>query len=109
AGKLQAGNLELHAAQIDNLASGEISGIRTRLHADGLLANRGLIDGVDTRIDAAELHNLGTGRIYGDHLSIGADTVLNGEETVDGATAAATIAARQRLDIGADTLINREQ
>lgn len=109
AGSLQAGELDLQAADIDNAARGEISGIRTRLRTDGLLSNRGLIDGVETRIDAGAVHNIGTGRIYGDQLSIGAGSVINAEEIVDGSARAATIAARQRLDIGTGMLLNREQ
>lgn len=109
AGKVQAGDLDLHAGQIDNLATGEISGIRTQVRADGVLGNRGLIDGVDTRIDADVILNVGTGRIYGDRLSIGATTLVNSDETLEGVTRAATIAARERLDIGAGTVVNREQ
>ncbi len=109
AGKVQAGDLNLHARQIDNLATGEISGIRTQVRADGVLGNRGLIDGVDTRVDADVILNVGTGRIYGDRLSIGANTLVNSDETLEGVTRAATIAARERLDIGAGTVVNREQ
>lgn len=109
AGKVQAGDLDLHAGQIDNLATGEISGIRTQVRADGVLGNRGLIDGVDTRVDADVILNVGTGRIYGDRLSIGATTLVNSDEALEGVTRAATIAARERLDIGAGTVVNREQ
>lgn len=108
-GTLQAGDLDLRAANLDNTASGEISGGRTHVTATNTLTNRGLIDGAQTRIDATLVDNVGTGRIYGDHLSIQAETVLNREENVNGQTKAGTIAGRERLDIGAGTLINQEQ
>ncbi|WP_144264592.1 hemagglutinin repeat-containing protein [Polaromonas sp. C04] len=104
-GKLQAGaTLRVSASSIDNAASGEITGASTQLTATSSLTNRGLIDGQDTQLNAATLNNLGTGRIYGDHLSMVASTVNN---DVEGG-GAATIAARQRLDIGAGTVNNRE-
>ncbi|MCW8125936.1 hemagglutinin repeat-containing protein [Microbulbifer halophilus] len=105
---LQAGDLTLNATSIDNTAGAEISGGQVRLNADDTLTNRGLIDGGNTRIDADTLENLGSGRIYGDHIAIEADTLQNLEETLDGETKAAVIAARQRLDIAAGTLLNRE-
>ncbi|MCL2656988.1 MAG: filamentous hemagglutinin N-terminal domain-containing protein, partial [Betaproteobacteria bacterium] len=105
---LQAGDLSVHAASIDNTLDGEISGIRTHVVADGALTNRGLIDGSLTRIDAETIENIGTGRLYGDQLSLGAVTLINREETVGGVTQAGTIAARERLDIGAQTVINQE-
>ncbi|MDH1123012.1 S-layer family protein, partial [Stenotrophomonas maltophilia] len=107
-GSVQAGDLTLHARGIDNTASGKISGISTHVIADATLTNRGVIDGVKTRIDAATVDNVGTGRIYGDQLSIQAGTLINREETVDGTTRAATLAARERLDLGVGTLVNRE-
>ncbi|MDH0074928.1 hemagglutinin repeat-containing protein [Stenotrophomonas maltophilia] len=107
-GSVQAGDLTLHARDIDNTASGKISGISTHVIADATLTNRGVIDGVKTRIDAATVDNVGTGRIYGDQLSIQAGTLINREETVDGTTRAATLAARERLDLGVGTLVNRE-
>ncbi|MBW6392701.1 DUF637 domain-containing protein [Billgrantia antri] len=104
-GKLQAGDtLDLDAGAIDNTAGGELSATTTRLSA-GQLTNRGLIDGVTTRIDATTQNNLGTGRIYGDLLGIQATTLTNDVEN----GRAAVIAARERLDIGARRLTNREQ
>ncbi|WP_231686345.1 hemagglutinin repeat-containing protein [Ralstonia pseudosolanacearum] len=102
---LKAGNtLTVFAGNIDNTASGEISAGTTNLTATGTLTNRGLIDGGNTNIDAGTLNNLGTGRIYGDHVAIQAGTVNNDVEN----GTAATIAARNRLDLGAQTLNNRE-
>ncbi|WP_390623124.1 hypothetical protein ACEQUB_p00006 (plasmid) [Ralstonia syzygii] len=102
---LKAGNtLTVAAGNIDNTASGELSAGTTNLSATGTLTNRGLIDGGNTNIDAGTVNNLGTGRIYGDHVGIQAGTVNNDVEN----GTAATIAARNRLDIGAQTLNNRE-
>ncbi|MDP2065518.1 MAG: filamentous hemagglutinin N-terminal domain-containing protein, partial [Burkholderiaceae bacterium] len=104
---LQAGTaLDLKAATIDNQASGTISGTQVRLQATDshTLTNRGLIDGSDTLIETATLNNLGTGRIFGDHVAIEATTVTNDAEN----GVAPVIAARNRLDIGADTINNRE-
>ncbi|BBB90465.1 two-partner secretion domain-containing protein [Methylomusa anaerophila] len=101
---LQAGNsLTVIAGSIDNTVDGQISGKNTAVAAD-TLTNRGLIDGGTTLIEAGTLNNLGTGRIYGDQLAIEANTLTN---DVENGTAPA-IAARNRLDIGAQTLVNRE-
>lgn len=108
-GTVQASELDLRAQSIDNTATGEITGGRTRLTASATLTNRGLIDGASTRIGAHTVDNVGTGRLYGNHLAIQADTVHNREEASDGGVSAATIAARERLDIGARQLVNREQ
>jgi len=108
-GRIASGkDLSLSAANIDNTATGDIQGTTTRLSASGTVANRGVIDGIMTRIDAGTLTNIGTGRIYGDQISIGAGTLNNLAEPVIGTTRAATIAARQRLDIGVGTLNNRD-
>ena len=108
-GRIAAGNaLSLSAANIDNTATGDIQGAITRLSATGTVTNRGVIDGSLTRIDAGTLNNIGTGRIYGDQISIGVGTLNNLAETVNGTTSAATIAARGRLDIGANIVNNRD-
>lgn len=104
-GALQAGNLlRLDANVVDNTASGVISAPKVQVNAATQLDNRGLIDGETTRLTTATLNNLGTGRIYGDLLAISAGTLNN---TLEGASAA-TIAARNRLDIGAQVINNRE-
>lgn len=108
---LSAGDtLNLTAATINNQANGEITAPNLHLTATDshTLINRGLIDGQDTFIDTITLNNIGTGRIYGDHVAIGATTLTNDVETVNGVTTAAVIAARDRLDIGAGTITNRE-
>ncbi len=102
---LEAGQrLHLEAADIDNLASGEIRGDSTDINATATLTNRGLIDGRETRINANRLDNLGSGRIYGDHLAIQANTLNNDVE----GTQSATLAARTRLDLAVQSLGNRE-
>ncbi|MDB5878207.1 MAG: putative filamentous hemagglutinin, partial [Variovorax sp.] len=108
-GKLLAGNvLTVSGSDVENTATGEMRGDTTIVKAGGTLRNRGLIDGRDTQVDAGTLTNIGTGRIYGDHLSIAAGTVDNLAETVNGDTKAGTLSARERLDIGAQTLRNRD-
>ncbi|SDR04137.1 hemagglutinin repeat-containing protein [Pseudoxanthomonas sp. CF125] len=105
--KMQAGNLDVRAANIDNTAIGEFTSMGlTHLAVQDTLTNRGLIDGATTHIEAGTLDNLGTGRVYGDHVAIEAGELHNHEETVGGATRTGTIAARQQLDIGAGSLTN---
>lgn len=104
-GQIRAGNsLTLSARNISNSATGAIAAAATQVTASSTLTNRGLIDGQDTQISATTLTNLGTGRIYGDRLSIRAGIINNDAE----GASAGTLAARQRLDIGAGTLNNRE-
>jgi filamentous hemagglutinin len=109
-GKLLAGQaLTVGGSDVDNAAGAEISGIDTVINASGTLTNRGLIDSKrKTQINAGVLKNIGTGRIYGHALSIGAGNVENYAETINGVIKAGTVAARDTLDIGADTIENRE-
>uniref|UniRef100_UPI002FCBB8FD two-partner secretion domain-containing protein n=1 Tax=Polaromonas sp. TaxID=1869339 RepID=UPI002FCBB8FD len=103
--KLLAGNtINVTAANINNTATGEISAANTNVTATGTLTNRGLIDGTQTRLKATTVNNIGTGRIFGTELAIAATTLNNDAENGQ----AAVIAARSRLDIGAQTLNNRE-
>ncbi|MCF2133970.1 MULTISPECIES: hemagglutinin repeat-containing protein [Mycetohabitans] len=104
-GVLQAGELEVHGAQIDNTVGGRINGNRVWVATDGKLSNRGLIDGVQTRVEADAVDNVGTGRLYGDHLALQANTIDNRQEH----GRAAVIAARTQLDIGANVVNNHEQ
>ncbi|KTC64436.1 hypothetical protein AO262_31800 [Pseudomonas fluorescens ABAC62] len=104
-GAVQSGALlRVDADAIDNGASGVISGRRAQVSAVNQFDNRGVVDAENARLSAATLNNLGTGRLFGDQLSISAGTLNN---TLEGATAA-TIAARNRLDIGAQVINNRE-
>ncbi|MBA3034013.1 MAG: hemagglutinin repeat-containing protein, partial [Gammaproteobacteria bacterium] len=103
---LQAGNsLHVTTANIDNTVNGEISATGTTLVAGNTLRNRGLIDGGQTLVQGDTVNNLGTGRIYGDTLAIAATTLTNTAEN----GVAPVIAARDRLDIGAQTIDNRER
>ena len=102
-----ANKMTISANHIENRANAELSSNETMLNSTSLI-NRGLIDGVNTVIKSSAVTNIGTGRIYGDHLAINATTVENLAETVNGETKAATIAARERLDFGVNTLINRD-
>ncbi|PJG85311.1 hemagglutinin repeat-containing protein, partial [Conservatibacter flavescens] len=91
------------ANNLTNHANGEISSKHTFINTK-TVTNYGLLDGTENIIKTATLNNIGTGRIYGDHLAIQADDLNNlsdGEKS-------ATIAARERLDLGVGTLINRD-
>lgn len=104
-GKLLAGGtLAVSGRNVDNAEAAEMRGDTTIVNAADTVTNRGLIDGRDTQINAHAVVNARTGRIYGDHVSIAADSVLNDGDR----SQAGSIAARQRLDIGARTVLNRE-
>jgi len=96
--------LFLSARNINNQKNGEISGGETHITAADTLNNRGLIDGGLTHLVAGVLNNSGTGRIFGDHVAIAAALLNNLSE----GGKAAVIAARQRMDIAAGTLNNRD-
>jgi len=96
--------LFLNAHNVNNQAGGEISAGETHVSAADTLNNRGLIDGGLTHLVAGVLNNVGTGRIFGDHIAIAA-TVLN---NISENGKAAVIAARERLDVAADTINNRD-
>jgi filamentous hemagglutinin family protein len=84
-----------------------------RLDTAATLRNRGLIDSGNaagtsqTQIKATTVENLGSARIYGDTVSVAATTLTNDLDTASSSTAAATLASRQSLNIGVDTLNNR--
>ncbi|HMM55664.1 MAG TPA: hemagglutinin repeat-containing protein [Candidatus Desulfobacillus sp.] len=99
------GVLEIAASTLDNGAGGEIVARDTRLTVPGTLTNRGLIDGNDVLLKTPALENLGSGRIYGGHLAIEAGTLTNAAEE----GRAPVIAARERLDIGANAISNSGQ
>jgi filamentous hemagglutinin len=100
---IQAGNqLDLSATNLFNSASAEISAGTAQLTATQTLTNYGLIDGFYTRLNGTTVNNIGSGRLYGDALAIQAGTLNNLAENGQ----AATIAARQRLDLGVGTLNN---
>lgn len=100
---IQSGNLlEVTADKMLNNARGEFSSGTTQLTASNTLINFGLIDGFYTRLEAATVSNIGSGRIYGDALAIQAGTLNN----LAAGGKAATLAARQRMDLGVGVLNN---
>ncbi|HBO37720.1 MAG TPA: hypothetical protein DD638_03565, partial [Pasteurellaceae bacterium] len=94
--------LNIQTASLRNNENAVISSNVTSIESSSL-TNYGLIDGIKTTIKTGILDNIGTGRIYGDQLSIQANTLNNLEQN----DKSATIAARKRLDLGVDTLTNR--
>ncbi|EJI2013126.1 hemagglutinin repeat-containing protein [Salmonella enterica] len=104
-GRMTAGEvLTLSGQQVTNTAQAEISAQETHVNAQDTLTNTGLIDGGLTHLAAGTLTNTGTGRIYGDHVALQAGTLNN----LNSDGKAAVIAARERLDIGAGTVNNRD-
>ncbi|EGM2364007.1 filamentous hemagglutinin N-terminal domain-containing protein [Salmonella enterica] len=103
-GSLLAGSrLDLNSVRLENTEKGEISAGQTWLNVTDTLLNRGLIDGKYTRLQANTLTNSGTGRIYGDAVGVSAATFNNLDEN----GVAATLAGRERVDLGVQTLNNR--
>ena len=103
--QLRVGNkADIKAANVDNTQDAEISGNETRINTN-TLTNRGLIDGALTVAKAVTINNLGTGRIYGDHVALQGDSLNNLEE----GDKSAVIAARERLDVGVDKVLNRNE
>ena len=98
------GVLNLHTAELENQQSAEISAAENHLLISGSVTNRGLLDGGLTHVSSSVLTNTGTGRIYGNHIALQAGTLNNLAEN----GTAATIAARERLDIGAGQINNYE-
>ena len=103
--QLRVGNkADVKAANVDNTQDAEISGNETHINTN-TLTNRGLIDGALTVAKAVTINNLGTGRIYGDHVALQGDSLNNLEE----GDKSAVIAARERLDVGVDKVLNRNE
>ena len=104
-GKLLAGSsLDLTSRSLNNEASGEINAGQNTLNVGNTLFNSGLIDGGYTRINADTLTNSGSGRIYGNAIGVNALTFNNLAEN----GTAATLAGRERVDLGVQTLNNRD-
>ncbi|KFC05654.1 hypothetical protein GTGU_02798, partial [Trabulsiella guamensis ATCC 49490] len=104
-GKLLAGaKLDLTSGNLYNSATGEIAAGHTWLTVANTLNNYGLIDGNWTLLKAGTLNNTGSGRIYGDYVGIQAGILNNLAEN----GTAATIAGRERVDIGAGVINNRD-
>ncbi|WP_415927148.1 hemagglutinin repeat-containing protein [Burkholderia theae] len=105
-GTLSAGNAtKVNAHSIRNRATGEIIGGKaTNVHANQSITNEGLIDGGATTVTAGDTVTNAGGRIYGDTVAVRANTVVNdrNDHGVGG-----VIASRGDVDIGAQTLRNR--
>lgn len=95
---LASQSLTVSANNINNTATGEMVALTTRVSATDTFTNLGLVDGIDIIINAATLTNTQTGSVFGDHLAIQAAHMGN--------DAGAVIAARNRLDIGANSIEN---
>ncbi|MGR3808231.1 two-partner secretion domain-containing protein [Pasteurella testudinis] len=111
---MQAGHqLGLHAQQIENRATGQMSAGDVELIAGKQIINRGLINSLRddgsslTLLKADLIDNVGTGRIYGDSIALQAEQLKNHDEVVNGKHAGAVIAARKRLDLGVGTIYNQ--
>ncbi|TCQ72543.1 filamentous hemagglutinin [Raoultella ornithinolytica] len=105
-GRLLAGSrLDLTSRSLSNGASGEINAGQNTLNVSDTLFNAGLIDGGYTRINAGTLTNSGSGRIYGNAIGVNAFTFNNLAEN----GTAATLAGRERVDLGVQTLNNRDR
>lgn len=98
--------LAISAARINNESTGALQAPMLTLTAtdDHALTNRGLIDGQEVLLKSYTIKNLGTGRIYGNHVALDAGIVNNDAES----GASPVIAARQRLDIAAEQISNRD-
>ncbi|MGU3528704.1 hemagglutinin repeat-containing protein [Raoultella planticola] len=104
-GKLLAGSsLDLTSRNLSNGVYGEINAGQNTLNVSDTLFNAGLIDGGYTRINAGTLTNSGSGRIYGNAVGVNALTFNNLAEN----GTAATLAGRERVDLGVQTLNNRD-
>ncbi|POY42277.1 hypothetical protein [Avibacterium endocarditidis] len=91
------------AKNLLNNKEAEISSKRTLINTN-TVTNYGLIDGTENIIKTGILNNLGTGKIYGNHLAIQAEQLNNLNE----GDKSATIAAREKLDLGIHTLVNKD-
>lgn len=104
-GKLLAGSrLDLTSRNLNNGINGEINAGQNTLNVSDTLFNTGLIDGGYTRINADTLTNSGSGRIYGNAIGVNALIFNNLAEH----GTAATLAGRERVDLGVQTLNNRD-
>lgn len=101
-GRMYANQLTLKAASLTNDALGEIKANTTQFNISGTLTNRGLIDGILTRLQARQIDNYGSGRIHGTWLQLQADTINNRFEN----GSAATLLGRESINIGTNVLNN---
>ncbi|WP_169303638.1 hemagglutinin repeat-containing protein [Guyparkeria sp. SB14A] len=103
-GRLAAtGAADVGAEAIANLDNAEMVAGALTITADDHLHNRGLIDGGEVDLAATTIDNTPGARIYGDLLSVTAHALRNlGDDA-----SAATLGARDRLELGVDHTENR--
>lgn len=110
---LEAGNtLDISANDIKNSQKGILqANTKVHLSANNQVENTGLINsnGLTLIETGQKIQNLGTGQIYGDHIALQTSQLLNAEQQTAEGTKSAVIAARERLDIAAQQIENREQ
>lgn len=109
-GSITGPNVHVKAADLHQHADARIvSEDTTAVDVRNQLYNYGLINGFNTGVRASKLLNIGTGRMFGDQLSIAAKELYNlGDHTVENGKTG-VLAARQRLDIGAQTINNQDK
>lgn len=106
-GNLQAGQqIKLQAPVIENHPKGVIEAKETQLLTSnaGECINQGLIDGQMTEIRANTISNLEGGRLYGDEILLATETLVNHSKE---SNSKPIIAARQKLTIGAQKIVNQ--
>ncbi|MEB3755113.1 hemagglutinin repeat-containing protein, partial [Acinetobacter sp. MD2(2019)] len=110
---LEAGNqLSITAQQIKNNANAVIQANQgVDLSTQHHIENTGLINsnGLTRLVAGQQIINQGTGQIYGNHIALQAQELHNIEQQDTAGTTSASIAARNRLDIGVSNLENKEQ
>ena len=105
-GTLRAGGAaNLQAASLSNQAGAEISAQSLAISVTSRVDNAGLIDGGTLYIQAPDaIANQPGGRLYGDRIALASASLHNQSD----ASRAATIAARQDLQLGVGQLVNAE-
>ncbi|WP_413742159.1 hemagglutinin repeat-containing protein [Sodalis sp. RH15] len=96
---------QLNAQSLVNASAAEITAADLHLTLRDGLDNVGLIDADTLRLEAKALSNVGSGRIFGDHVVLRTDRLENHAQEGQ----AGVIAARERLDIGAGHIDNRDK
>ncbi len=106
AGTLRTGGqASLQAAALQNQAGADISAQALAISVASRVDNAGLIDAGQLTISAPEaIVNQPGGRLYGDRIALATASLHNQSD----ASRAATIAARQDLQLGVGQLINAE-
>uniref|UniRef100_UPI001BD1D7A7 two-partner secretion domain-containing protein n=1 Tax=Sodalis sp. dw_96 TaxID=2719794 RepID=UPI001BD1D7A7 len=104
-GLIEMGNGQLNAHSFNNAAGSTLKADELQLTLQSGLDNGGVIDADTFRLEAGTLSNAGSGQIFGDRIALRTDRLENFAK--DGR--AGVIAARERLDIGAGHIDNRDK